>query len=439
MTEQRTDRSADQGTLQRKVIKAWVTYDWANSAYSTTMVAAVLPIFFMGVPGALVGKEVAASYWGYTQSAAMIILVLLSPILGAIADVSGSKKRFLTAFMALGVLTTALYALVSEGQLWFAVVLTLLGVIGHSGSLTFYDALLPDITKPEERDRVSARGFAYGYLGGGVLLAVNVLMIQQPGWFGVDAAGGLRLAFLSVAIWWLLFTIPLLRHVPESSPAVRVSSGEAVGQAFRRLSATLRGLKHYPELLKYLIAFWFFSDGIGTIIRMATVYGETIGIGQSDLILALLITQLVGFPCALLFGKLASRFGGKASLHASLWVYVLITVLGFFMTTAAHFYLLAAMVGLVQGGSQALARSIYTRLIPVGRSAEYFGFMSVWSKFAGVVGPAVFASVNMIGSSRLGILALIVFFLAGIAILSRVDLDKGEREAKRDPALTIGR
>lgn len=425
-------------TDQRKAIRAWITYDWANSAYTTTMVAAVLPIFFVGVPGAAVGKEMAASYWGFTQSAAMILLVLLSPILGAIADVSGTKKRFLGAFMALGVLSTALYAFVGEGQIWFAVALTLLGVIGHSGSLTFYDALLPDIAGAGERDRVSARGYAYGYLGGGLLLAVNVLMIQQPGWFGLDDLGGLRLVFVSVALWWLIFTIPLFLRVPEGRPAAAAPAREAVGQAFRRLSATLRGLKHYPELLKYLIAFWFFSDGIGTIIRMATVYGETIGIGTNDLILALLITQIVGFPFSLLFGKLAGRFGAKSSLHVSLWVYVLITILGYFMSTAAHFYALAAMVGLVQGGSQALARSIYTRLIPVGRSAEYFGFMSVWSKFAGVVGPAVFAAVNMIGSSRLGILALIVFFLAGIAILSRVDLEKGEREAKRDPSLPVG-
>ena len=423
---------------KRKAVRAWIMYDWANSAYSTTMVAAVLPIFFVSVPGEAVGESVAASYWAYTQSAAMLLLVLLSPALGAIADVSGAKKTFLGAFLLLGVLSTAVFALVESGQLWFAVALTLLGVLGHSGSLSFYDALLPDVAAPGERDRVSSQGYAYGYLGGGLLLAVNLLMIQRPEWFGLDSLGGTRLAFVSVAAWWLFFSLPLFRRVPERAPDAARSAAASVRLAFGRLRETLRSLRHYPELVKYLIAFWFFSDGIGTIIRMATVYGATIGIGASHLILALLITQFVGFPCALLFGKLAGRFGAKPSLYAALVVYVLITVLGYFMTTAAHFYALAAMVGLVQGGSQALARSIYTRLIPAGRSAEYFGFMSVWSKFAGIVGPAVFGAVNLLGNSRLGILSLIAFFVVGIAMLAFVDVDKGEREAGRDPSAPIG-
>lgn len=376
--------------LQRKrAVRAWVVYDWANSAYFTTMVAAVLPIFFVSVPGAHLGDD-AVSYWGFTQSAAMFILVLLSPVLGAVADVSGSKKKLLVLFMGIGVLSTALFALVGEGQIWFAVALTLLGVVGSSGANNFYDALLPSVAAPHEQDRISARGYAYGYLGGGLLLAVNLLMIQKPEWFGVDSLGGTRLAFLSVALWWLVFSVPLLRRVPEPRPANSVSAGESVRLAFVRLGETMRRVRHYPELLKYLIAFWLFSDGIGTIIRMATVYGESIGIGQTHLIAALLITQFVGFPCSLLFGKLAGRFGAKTSLQISLAIYVLITVLGFFMTSALHFYLLAVMVGFVQGGSQALARSLYIRLIPVGREAEFFGFMSVWNKFAGIVGPAVF-------------------------------------------------
>lgn len=425
---QSPETGAASEAARRKAVRSWVMYDWANSAYSTTMVAAVLPIFFVSVPGAGLGNA-AASYWAYTQSAAMLILVVLSPILGAMADVSGSKKKLLGVFMTIGVLSTALYALVAEGQIWFAVLLTLLGVIGNSGANNFYDALLPGVAAPQERDKVSTRGYAYGYLGGGLLLAVNLLMIQKPGWFGLTELGGIRLAFLSVAVWWLVFSLPLFRHVPERRPARQTAFGETARLGFARLWGTLRGLRRYPELVKYLIAFWFFSDGIGTIIRMATVYGETIGIGTTHLIAALLITQFVGFPCAILFGKLAGRFGAKSSLYASLCIYVLITVLGYFMTSALHFYLLAGMVGLVQGGSQALARSIYTRLVPAGREAEYFGFMSVWNKFAGFVGPAVFGFVNMFGSSRLGILALVFFFVAGIAMLMLVDLEKGEREA----------
>lgn len=423
----------------KRAVRAWMMYDWANSAYATTMVAAVLPIFFVSVPGAAVGNDAALSYWAYTQSAAMLLLVVLSPILGAVADVSGLKKKLLALFMALGVLSTALYALVAEGDLWLAVILTLIGGVGYSGSLTFYDALLPDVTKAENRDRISAQGFAYGYLGGGLLLAVNLLMIQRPEWFGLDPSGGMKLVFLSVAVWWFVFSIPLLRRVPERKPDQAVPAGESVRQAFARLSHTLRGMRRYPELVKYLIAFWFFSDGIGTIIRMATAYGETIGIGSSHLIAALLITQFVGFPCALQFGRMAGKIGAKTSLYISLVIYVLITILGYFMTSALHFYLLAAMVGLVQGGSQALARSLYIRLIPPGRSAEYFGFMSVWSKFAGIVGPAVFGLVNMYaGSSRLGILALVSFFVIGIGMLAMVDLEKGEREARQTPPLRVG-
>lgn len=415
--------------LQRKrAVRAWVVYDWANSAYFTTMVAAVLPIFFVSVPGAHLGDD-AVSYWGFTQSAAMFILVLLSPVLGAVADVSGSKKKLLVLFMGIGVLSTALFALVGEGQIWFAVALTLLGVVGSSGANNFYDALLPSVAAPHEQDRISARGYAYGYLGGGLLLAVNLLMIQKPEWFGVDSLGGTRLAFLSVALWWLVFSVPLLRRVPEPRPANSVSAGESVRLAFVRLGETMRRVRHYPELLKYLIAFWLFSDGIGTIIRMATVYGESIGIGQTHLIAALLITQFVGFPCSLLFGKLAGRFGAKTSLQISLAIYVLITVLGFFMTSALHFYLLAVMVGFVQGGSQALARSLYIRLIPVGREAEFFGFMSVWNKFAGIVGPAVFGFVNLYATSRFGILALVFFFVSGMVLLGLVNMEKGEREA----------
>jgi MFS transporter, UMF1 family len=419
--------------MDRKQVRAWILYDWANSAFATTMMAAVLPIFFVKVPGAVVGEAMAASYWAYTQSAAMLILVVISPILGALADVSRSKVRQLGVFMAIGSLATAIYAFVGEGDMTLAIVLTLLGVIGFNGSLTFYDALLPDIVPSDKRDRVSAQGFAYGYLGGGLLLAINLLMIQQPAWFGLsNPADGPRLAFLSVAVWWVLFSIPLLRRVKEAAPQTAMRAGEAIRLTFRRLKGTFGNLSHYPELLKYLAAYWFFTDGIGTIIKMATVYGATIGIGSNHLILALLITQFVGLPFSLLFGRLAERFGAKPSLYASLVVYIAITVLGYFMTSAWQFYALAVLVGTVQGGSQALSRSIFIRLIPHGRPGEYFGFMSIWSKFAGIVGPFVFGIVNQLtGSGRLGILTLIAFFVIGIALLMTVNIAKGEREASK--------
>lgn len=419
--------------MNPKAVRAWLMYDWANSAFATTMIAAVLPIFYMDVAASGLDSHVAASYWGFTQTAGMLLVAILAPVLGSIADYAGTKASFLRWFSLLGIASSLLFAWVGEGQYILASLLFILGTVGYSGGNSFYDAMLPDLVPDAaKRDYISSKGYAYGYIGGGLLLVLNLAMIQKPELFGLPGSmAGTRVSFASVAVWWLLFSLPIFRNVQDRAGRLPHPVRHYAAIGFTRTWHTLKTLPRYPELLKYVVAYWFFNDGINTIITMATTYGKAIGIGTSDLIIALVITQFVGIPFTLLFGKIAERLGSKRSLYMTLGIYLLIVILGYFMTSAAHFYLLAGMVGFVQGGSQAVARSLFSRLIPAGRTAEFFGFLSVSSKFSSMVGPAVFGLMGILtGSSRFGILALALFFLVGIALLRTVDLQKGSREAE---------
>jgi UMF1 family MFS transporter len=417
--------------MNQRQVRAWVTYDWANSAFATTMMAAVMPVFYESVAGAGLADGKAAYYWGYTQTIAMLCVAALSPVLGAIADFRGSKVRFLSVFAFLGALSCLASFFIGEGDWLLASLLVILGTIGFSGGNTFYDALLPDLVPERDRDVVSARGFAAGYLGGGLLLALNIAMIEGWSMFGFpDKTTATQAVFVTVGVWWIVFSIPLLRAVKDR-PANRSARLPAVIRAgFRRNLETLRRIRQYPELAKYMLAYWFFNDGINTIIIMASIYGATIGIGTTHLIIALLITQFVGYPATILFGRLAVRLGSKRALYLSLFIYVLIVMLGYFMTKAFHFYALAIMVGLVQGGSQAIARSIYANLTPPSRRAEFFGFLSLSSKFSASAGPFLFGLVGTLtGSVRLGVLAVLAFFVIGILLLTLVNLAKGREEA----------
>ncbi|WP_127493103.1 MFS transporter [Paenibacillus glycanilyticus] len=421
--------------LDHRALRGWKMYDWANSAFATTMMAAVLPVYYSDVAGVHLAGNRAETYWGYTQSIAMLLVAVLSPILGAIADYTGSKLRFLSVFMLLGVLSCVFMAFAGEGDWLLASSLMVLGSIGFSGGNTFYDAMLADGVPQESRDRVSSQGYAYGYAGGGLLLLINVIMIQ--GWEKLGFPSktfATQMVFITVGIWWLLFSVPILRWVKETRrPTDHLGKGEIIRAGFVRIGKTFSVIKRYPELLKYMASFWFFNDGINTVIVMATIYGAGIGIETSDLIIALLITQFVGWPCTILFGRLAGRFGSKRMLYYSLMIYVLIVCLGFFMTSAIHFYALAIMVGLVQGGSQAVARSIYANLVPPSRTGEFFGFLALSSKFSSFAGPFVFSVVGTItGSSRVAILSLIAFFIIGIVLLWKVNLEKGAREAAEE-------
>nr|WP_255374128.1 MFS transporter [Cohnella sp. OV330] len=415
----------------KKAIRAWMMYDWANSSFATTIMAAVMPIYYAGVAASGLEDGRATSYWGFTQTAAAIVIAVLSPLLGAIADRSGGKKRFLGFFSLLGAAACIGMAFIGEGDWIAASALVVVGMIGFGMGGTFYDALLNDVASPAMRERVSAKGFAMGYLGGGVLLAINLALII--GWkaFGFkDSAGASQVSFAMVGVWWALFSLPLFKHVREAKGMPGGSAADSVREGLARLGQTFRSIRRYPELFKFMVAYWFFFDGINTIIVMATSYGTDIGLDQNALIGALLLTQFVGFPATWLFGRLADRIGGKKMLYGALSVYVVIVLLGYLMTNEYHFFALALLVGLVQGGAQSTSRAIYSRLIPPGRTAEFNGFLSFTSRFFSFGGPLVFGIVGVLtGSSRAALLAIALFFLVGIALLSLVKLEKGWREA----------
>lgn len=408
-------------------------YDWANSAFATTVMAAVLPIFYHDVAAKGLAPSLATSYWGYSQSIAMVCVALLAPILGAIADYSSSKKKFLRFFAYMGMIATVLLAFVGEGDYILASVLLIIGTVGFSGGNVFYDAFLPEVADKDNMDRVSTSGYAFGYIGGGILLFINLMMIMKPGLFFLpNTVVATQIAFVTVGIWWFLFSIPMFRNVTEKRNLLaRERQKNYMSIALGRLAGTFKEINQYKELLKFLIAFWIYNDGISTIIKMATIYGRDIGIGQTDLIAALLITQFVGIPFAFLFGWLAKKVQAKRALLFALGIYFLIVVLGYFMTTALHFYLLAILVGFVQGGAQALSRSIYGSMIPNNRNAEFYGFYGISSKFSAIFGPFLFAFVSQLsGSSRWGILSVAAFFVIGVLILLTVDIQKGKTEAE---------
>jgi MFS transporter, UMF1 family len=418
---------------RQRAITAWTMYDWANSAFATTIMAAVLPVYYASVAGNNLSGNTATVYWGYTTAISLLVAAILGPILGAVADFSGAKKRFLAIFMCIGVAGTALLYFVQSGDWMMASIFFVFGELGFASSLVFYDSLLPHIARPEEVDMISSRGYAIGYLGGGILLAINLAMIQLAP--PESRAFMTRLTFLTVALWWFVFTIPLLRLVPE--PPRRIAPGEAgrrpLSVSFTRLGHTFREITHFRDLFIFLIAFWFYNDGIGTIIKMATIYGAEIGISQTTLIGTLLLVQFIGIPFAFLFGWLARRIGAKTSIYISLLVYTAIAIGGYFLKYEWQFWALGIAVATVQGGSQALSRSLFSRLVPRSKSAEFFGFFSISEKFAGIAGPFLFAVVGqMMGSSRLSIVSLIIFFIIGAVLLSRVNVAEGIRVAEQE-------
>jgi MFS transporter, UMF1 family len=437
--------------LDRPELRAWAMFDWATSAVQTTVMVAVFPIYFVKVAGAGLPEGGATQRLATANSIALVIIALLSPVLGAVSDYSASKKRFTAGFMILGAIATAALWTVHTGDIERASWLFVLVLVGAAGCFVFYESLLPHIAGPHEIDRVSTAGYALGYVGGGLLLALNLAWIQKPDWFGLPAGPGLseaqatlpaRLAFVSVAIWWIVFSLPLFRTVPE--PPARIESDERRGQnpvlvAFVRLFETFRELRGYRQAFLMLLAFLIYNDGIQTIIKMATAYGTEIGIGQSALIGAILVVQFVGIPCSFLFGMVAGRIGAKRALFLGLLAYTAISVLGYYMRTATHFYVLAGLVGMVQGGTQALSRSLFASMIPPHKSGEFFGFFSIFEKFAGIFGPLIFAgTIAATGSSRNAILSVIGFFAVGAAILALVDVGEGQRAAIEAEARMAG-
>lgn len=429
--------------LHRPELRAWAMYDWAVSAVQTTIMVAVFPVYFVQVVAADLPASNASQLLATANTLVAIVVAALGPVLGTLSDFLAAKKRLLASFVVLGAIAVIGLFGVGRGDIVLGLVLFGLTLVCATASMVFYEALLPHIAGPQEVDRVSTAGYALGYVGGGILLAANLAWILQPGLIGLPASTDpmspsgtlpVRLALLSVTVWWLLFSIPLFRRVPEPPPLL--SPNESATRVLRATLAqfgdTIRELRRYRQALLMLTAFLLYNDGIQTIIKMATAYGAEIGIGSRDLIAAILIVQFVGIPCAFLFGTVAGRFGAKRSIFVGLLVYVAISILGYFMRTAAHFYLLAFLTGMVQGGTQALSRSLFASLIPAHKSGEFFGFYSVFEKFASIFGPLLFAlAIAITGQSRLAILSVILFFVAGAAILSVVNVEEGRALARQ--------
>jgi len=419
--------------LDRPDLRAWATYDWANSAFQTTVIAGVFPIYYSRVAAVGLDPNVALSRYYWASTFAIVVMALIAPVLGALADTKPIKKTLLGIFVAIGVAACLGMWWIREGDWTLALVLFVIGNIAVAGSIVFYESLLPFLTTSSNLDRVSTAGYAVGYIGGGVLLAINLVMIQQPSWFGLPDAGvATRLSLVSVGVWWLAFSIPLFRRVAEpriDRPSRETTFVGSLGEAFRQLGHTFKTLKRYRQAMLMLFAFFLYNDGIQTIIRVAVNYGNEIGIDSGSLITALLLVQFIGVPCSFLFGALAGRIGAKQAVFLGLFVYVGITIFAYRMTTAWEFFVLAITVGMVQGGTQALSRSLFAGMVPKEKSSEFFAFFGVFERYAGILGPALFAVLAGSGNSRTGILSMLVFFMAGMAVLGMVDVKRGQLEA----------
>jgi UMF1 family MFS transporter len=405
--------------LRRRPVVAWALYDWANSAFATTVMAGFFPVFFKQYWNAGVAATESTFRLGLTNGLGSLLVALMAPVLGAIADRSSARVRMLMGFTVLGAASTAGLALAGEGQWQLAALLYLAASLGFWGGIVFNDSLLLHVAEPEEYDLVSGYGYALGYLGGGLLFAVNVAMTIKPEYFGLaDASAAVRASFVMVGIWWLLFSLPLAFHVREKRSVQAVAPGLAVRRGFQELLGTLHEIRRYRPVLWFLAAYWLYIDGVNTVMKMAVDYGLALGFEATDLVAALLLTQFVAFPAALAFGWLGKKIGARRGIFLALTVYAAVTCYAYFIQDARDFYLMAVAIGLVQGGVQSLSRSYYGRLVPAGKSSEFFGFYNMMGKFAAVLGPLLTGIVaRLTGDSRLGILSILLLFVGGASLL----------------------
>ena len=417
----------------KQAVWSWAFYDWANSAYSTTVMAGFFPLFFKEYWADPNNPTHSTFYLGMANSIASLVVAALAPLLGSVADQGSAKKKFLILFAFLGVIMTGGLWMVAQGNWQMAVFFYVLATIGFASGNVFYDALLPGLASEERVDVVSSLGFGLGYLGGGLLFLVNVFMYLKPEIFGIpDGATAIKISFLSVAVWWAVFTIPLILFVPEPKNYDTVDFKNAVRMGWIQLVQTFKEIRNMKVVGTFLLAYWFYIDGVDTIIRMAVDYGMSLNFPGESLIIALLIVQFVAFPAALIYGWLASKIGTKTAIMVGIIAYSFITLLGYFMTEAWHFYVLAILIGLFMGGIQALSRSLYTRIIPPDKSAEFFGFYNMLGKFAAIIGPALMGTIALVtGSARLSILSILLLFILGAFFLNKVDIEEGKRLAAK--------
>jgi len=424
----------------KKSIYSWALYDWANSAFATTVMAGFFPIFFAQYWSDPENLSVSTFYLGIGNSVASIIIVLLAPILGAIADRGTYKKRFLVFFAFLGILMTAGLALISQGMWQIALLTYVIATIGFSGANTFYDSLLPAISNKDNVDYVSGLGYALGYIGGGILIVINFLMITYPSSFGfADSVEGIKWSFVSVALWWAIFSIPILLFVKEPKYHKTETTLQTIKSGFKQLKNTFNEIRHLKVVFTFLIAYWLYIDGVDTTVRMAADFGITLGFDSTTIMGALVLVQFIAFFATLFYVKFSEKVGIKNAIYFAIAAYMVIILSGYFVTETWHFYVIAGMIGCFQGGIQTLSRSFYARIIPENKSAEFFGFFNMWGKFAAVVGPLLMGTVtlvlnNMINdqvlSARIGLQSIMILFILGALMLSKVNLSEGEKIAK---------
>lgn len=402
-----------------KKVFAWALYDWANSAFATTVMVVFFPLFFKQYLTAGQDASVSTAWLAYANGASSFVLAIMAPWLGALADRSNAHVRFLMAFTAIGVIPTAMLAFVGPGNWLTAALIFAVASLGFWGGLIFYDSMLIKVTPPRRIDSVSGFGYALGYLGGALLLTVNVLMFAKPAMFGLEnPEAAIRASFISVAVWWTLFAIPIFRTFPRPQGRAPVGAGRALREGFDELVRTFKEVRKYRAVILFLLAYWMYIDGVNTIMKMAVDYGLALGFPADSLISGILMIQFIGFPATLLFGALGDRISPLVGIFVGIGVYCLVTFYAVVMTDVSEFYLMAAAIGCVQGATQAMSRSYYGRLIPRDRAGEFFGFYNMMGKFAAVLGPLLMGTTALLtGSSRMAILSVAILFAGGAIML----------------------
>ena len=401
---------------------SWALYDWANSAFATTIMAGFFPIFFKSYWASDLSDAESTFAIGSVNSIVGLLIAFSAPVLGALADAGNSKRKFLFSFAFLGILTTGYLFFIPDSSWKSALIFYGLGVIGFSGGNIFYDSLLVSVSKEEERNRTSALGFSLGYLGGGLLFLINVLMFLSPNSFGLETQiDAVLWSFMSVAVWWFIFSFPIYLNVKEPTESNSKKLFNVISEAFSNLLDTARSIKEYKSAVVFLLAYFLYMDGVDTIIRMATSYGADIGLSATSMIQALLLTQFIGFPATLVFGYYADKYGYKYSLSFAIVIYIFVVLFSSQMDTAAEFYIIASVVGLVQGGVQAISRSFFSTLIPQHKAAEFFGFYNFIGKSSVFIGPFMVSGIALLFESpSMGILSLLILFIPGLILLWKV-------------------
>ena len=427
--------------MNQKKIYSWALYDWANSAFATTVMAGFFPIFFSQYWSDPSNLSISTFYLGLGNSLASIVVALLAPFLGAIADRGSYKKRFLIFFAFLGIVMTVGLGFVAQGMWPIALLVYIFATIGFSGANTFYDSLLPSVSNEQTVDYVSALGYSLGYLGCGILIVVNFLMLSYPESFGLaNSTSAIQWSFISVGIWWALFSIPIMLFVEEERELETKSIADSIREGIAQFKSTFNEIKNLKVVATFLLAYWLYIDGVDTTVRMAANFGINLGFGETAIMGALVLVQFVAFFATLLYIKFSDKVGIKNGIYTAIFAYVFIVLGAFFVTEAWHFYILAVLIGCFQGGIQTLSRSLYSRIIPENKSGEFFGFFNMWGKFAAVFGPLIMGSATVLINNaiadqelaaRIGFQSIIVLLLLGAYVFSKVDLAEGEAMAKK--------